>query len=290
MKKLVSNISAVLFVILVVVACANLESGSGTYYVNNITGSDSNDGLTAKTAWSSLEKASQIDFKAGQKLLLAQGCTFKGKLELKASGSLDKPVEVSSYNPGTEESKLPVIDAKGFKAAIQIENGSNFVISNLELTADAGEVQDAEARTKRYGVWINANQPGDYPNIQLKNLKIHHIFATENVKGDGQNPTSNMGYGIFVGMTNRDAIIRNIKIEECSIEMTGHTGIRIFGFGDKTGATYLDNATIINNQLTNIGGPGMVPGRCENLVVRGNVVNFSGSAADPRMHNRGSGI
>jgi len=34
----------------------------------------------------------------------------------------------------------------------------------------------------------------------------------------------------------------------------------------------------------------MVPGVCENVLVRGNVVNYSGSPIDPRMHNRGSGI
>lgn len=266
------------------------EKNNSEYYVNSNTGSDQNDGLSPKTAWSSLAKASEIIFLPGQKLLLAEGCIFKGKLELKGVGSIDKPIEVSSYNPGKAESNVPLIDAQGFKAAIQIENGSNFQISNLELTADAGEVRDSESQTKRYGVWINANQPGDYSNISLKNLNIHHIFATENVKGDGQNPSSNMGYGIFIGMSEKEARIKNVRIEDCTIEMTGHTGIRIFGFADQSGSTYLDSVTIINNRLTNIGGPGMVPGRCQNVLVRGNTVDYSGSSADPRMHNRGSGI
>lgn len=91
-------------------------------------------------------------------------------------------------------------------------------------------------------------------------------------------------------MTNKGAKIKSIKIEGCNIEMTGHTGIHIFGFGDKTGSTYLDGVTILNNHLKNIGGPGMVPGRCENVVVCGNVVDRSGSSIDPRMHARGSGI
>ena len=42
--------------------------------------------------------------------------------------------------------------------------------------------------------------------------------------------------------------------------------------------------------MRNIGGPGMVPGRCKNVLVRGNVVDYSGSSADSRMHARGSGI
>ncbi|MCK4747958.1 MAG: right-handed parallel beta-helix repeat-containing protein, partial [Bacteroidales bacterium] len=119
---------------------------------------------------------------------------------------------------------------------------------------------------------------------------IHHIFATEGIENDGRNPTSNMGMGIGIMMHDEAARIKNVLIEDCSIAMTGHTGIRIFGYGNKSGTTYLDDVSIENNHLKHIGGPGMVPGRCENVVVRGNVVDHSGSSIDPRMHGRGSGI
>ncbi|MCF6358476.1 MAG: right-handed parallel beta-helix repeat-containing protein, partial [Draconibacterium sp.] len=80
------------------------------------------------------------------------------------------------------------------------------------------------------------------------------------------------------------------KIENCTIEMTGHTGIKLSGTGYGENINYLDSIIIRNNSLKNIGGPGMVPGRCSNVLVQGNVVDHSGSDADPRMHNRGSGI
>ena len=272
------------------VSCNKTETQIHSYYVDNISGNDSNDGSSPESAWKTLDRAGEITYQPGDKLLLANGCTFQGNLVLKGGGTEQEPVVVSGYDAGNGKIALPVIDAKGYTAAIQIENGQNFHINNLEITADAGEPVEATARTKRYGILITANQPGIHANFFLERLKIHHIFATENVDGNGQNPTSNMGYGIFIAMQNKDARIRNIHIEDCNIEMTGHTGIRIFGFGDNSGSTYLDSVTILNNQLKNIGGPGMVPGRCENVLVSGNVVDSSGSSVDPRMHARGSGI
>ena len=271
-------------------ACSKMDPVERTYYLNSISGNDSNDGLTPETAWQTLERASTEEYSAGEKLFLSTGCTFYGKLQLRVDGSKDRPVIVSSYGPDNGNASLPLIDAKGYIAAIQIENGRHVEISNLELIADAGTPVDTEASTSRYGVLVVADEPGQYPGIQLINLKIHHIFATENIDKDGMNPTSNMGMGIGIMMNNENAKISNVLIEGCSIAMTGHTGIRIFGYGDNEGSTYLDGVNIENNFLNHIGGPGMVPGRCENVVVRGNVVDHSGSSIDPRMHGRGSGI
>lgn len=270
--------------------CVKTEQTGRTWYINSISGDDSENGLTPETAWKSLKMANQLDFRPGDKLFLARGSTFAGNLVLQGAGSREEPVIVGAYESGNGNDALPVIDAKGYVAAIQIENGGNFEISDLELTSDGGTPVEEMAQTRRYGVWLTAGNPGIHENFTFRNLRIHHIFATENVKGDGQNPTSNMGYGFFIAMNSLDARLRNIHIENCSIEMTGHTGIRIFGYGDETGSTYIDSVTIINNRLTHIGGPGMVPGRCENVLVRGNVVDHSGSSADPRMHARGSGI
>jgi len=221
-------------------------------------------------------------------LLLCTGCTFTGKLELNAQGEAGNPVIVSSYTVGKGETTLPVIDARGYVAAISILNSKHLKVSNLRLTSDAGEPVDPEAGKVRYGVYIEASKPGDFSGISLEGLEISRIFATENVKKDGQNPTSNMGYGIFLEMKTSEARISNIRIKNNLIELTGHAGIWVFGNPDSN--TYLDSLTILNNHLEHIGGPGMVPGVCQNVLVRGNVVNYSGSAIDPRMHNRGSGI
>lgn len=274
--------------VILLTGCTSNQKDTQTFYVNSLSGNDANDGHSPKTAWKTLERASQVEYVAGDKLLLCSGCTFNGKLELNAKGTKEKPVVVTYYNAENGESNLPVIDAKGYVAAIRIKNGKYIKVSNLELTSDAGTPVDPDAKTIRYGVYIETSEAGDYAGITLDGLKIHEIFASENIEKDGQNPTSNMGYGIFAQMKNGDAKISKLKIMNCSIEQTGHTGIRVFGHAGSQ--TYVDSLTIINNRLENIGGPGMVPGVCQNVLVRGNVVNYSGSDADPRMHNRGSGI
>lgn len=281
--------SFIIFSVFITVFCFKIEQEERIFYLNSRSGNDNNDGLNSATAWKTLNKANAIVFSPGDKLLLCKGCTFKGKLLLKGGGSEEAPVIVSDYDSGNGENALPLINAEGHLAAVQLNNGKNFDISNLELVADAGFPQETAARTKRFGVWVTADLPGEYRNIRLRKLKIHHIFSTENVKAGGQNPTSNMGIGIGVFMENKEALIKNIRIEECSIEMTGHTGIKIWGFRDSI-TTYLDSVTVVNNSLKNIGGPGIVPGRCQNVLVRGNVVDCSGSSADSRMHARGSGI
>jgi hypothetical protein len=256
--------------------------------VDSISGDDNHNGLSPKTAWKSIGRASQVEYTAGNKLLFRSGCTFIGKLELNAKGTPGNPVVVSSYKEEDNKAKLPVIDASGYLAAISIKNGKHVNINNLEITSDAGTPLDSLAKRIRYGIYMEANEPGDYSDITLDGLKIHRIFATENIKKDGQNPTSNMGYGIFVQMKTGEAKISKFRIKNCKIERTGHTGIRIFGH--RNSDTYLDSLTIENNHFEHIGGPGMVPGVCSNVLVKGNVVNYSGSDIDPRMHNRGSGI
>lgn len=289
------NLKSLIYVFLIFIlgtyACNRKdETGTRTFYLNSISGDDSNDGLSPETAWKSLKRASEKEFTAGEKLLLGTGSVFKGKLVVKASGTRENPVVVDSYE--TDETGLPVIDGGGYTSAIRIENCKYITIKNIEITADAGTPKEPDAKTVRYGVYIEANEPGDYSNINLNGLKIHGIFATENIeiKEKGQNPTSNMGYGVYIGMKNGDARISNLKISDCHIERTGHTGIIISGAGDKTGISYLKNVEIINNHLKHIGGPGIVPRRCENVIVRGNITDHSGSSIDPRMHNRGSGM
>lgn len=269
-----------------------LLSAETTYFVDSWTGNDNRDGTSPQTAWKTLEKASSIAYEAGDRLLLSKGRTFEGTLRLQARGKKGNPVVVSAYEASIGADSLPLIDAKGYLAPVQVINGRHFIISDLELTADAGTPMEERALEERYGVYVEANEPGHYPNIQLKNLKIRHIFATQSIEAKGQNPTSNMGLGINIIMRDPKALISDVLIEGCTIYQTGNTGMWIFGTHDdeKDRIVYLKNVRIEDNYLKQIGGPGIVPGRTQNLLVRGNITDDTGSDVDPRMHNRGSGI
>lgn len=286
MKKLPKLLS------LFLISYTGLMAGTD-YYISSSEGRDSNDGLSAADPMKTLKAASGLDLQPGDRLLFKRGDTFHGTLKLQVTGRDDAPVQVGAY-PDKDPAMhlpLPVIDARGYLAPIRITDSRHLEIRDLELKSDAGEPVEAAARESRYGVYMTAETPGQYGGIVLEDLFIHSIYSTDPTPGGGQNPTSNMGKGIMVDMLAEDALIRGVRIEGCRIENTGHLGISIGGYlDDERYPIYLQDLEILNNRFTHIGGPAMVPRVCRNVVVRGNVVDHSGSSFDPRMHNRGSGI
>lgn len=275
-----------LFVGLLLVACT--PNQEDTYYIDPLNGDDSADGRSPETAWQSLTRAGEHTFEAGESLLLHAGMTFTGSLQLRALGTESQAVFVGRYGTGTN----PKIDAEGFLAALHIHDSKHLMVRDLELTSDGGAPQIPEAETRRYGVLLTFDSTGSHGDITLRQLNIHDIFSTVETPGGGQRPTSNFGFGIQISLGSPTAELRAITIDSVSITTTGHTGIRMNGHGggEDGKINWIDGITITNSRLTHIGGPGMVPSRCRNVLVESNIVNYSGSSSDPRMHNRGSGI
>jgi hypothetical protein len=73
----------------------------------------------------------------------------------------------------------------------------------------------------------------------------------------------------------------------CRIKRAGRTGIDLSG-GVRRGEYHVEDGALLDETLTGIGGAGINPRR--GVVDRGNTVTRTGSALDPRMHARGSGI
>jgi len=282
------------FALFSVFACTKSEIPADTdphkkniFYVDSRNGNDNNDGSSPDAAWKTLTKASEHTFKSGSRLLLKRGERFAGTLLFKSEGT-DDPVVIGAWPENDTLSPLPVIDAKGYLAGIQITNAGNLEISNIEIVSDAGVPQEDVALKKRYGIKIMASGGYVSKNIKLRDLNIHHIFSSKNIPGGGQNPTSNTGMGIYISSDGTSSF-KDILIESCSIGMTGHTAIKVRSAATDT-SLYVHDLKILNNRLKDIGGPGIQPGKCINVLVKGNVTDHTGSLADPRMHGRGSGI
>lgn len=203
-----------------------IRDSAAVFYVDSQGGSDFNDGYSPETAWKSLPRLNDMECMPGDSVLLKSGQVFLGHLDISARGTPEQPIRIGKYG-GDER---PVIDAAGHLAGIRISNSANICISDIEITADGGQAVEPQARTKRHGIHVTADQAGEFADLRFENLNIHHIFATENVESDGQNPSSNMGMGLYIAMKNRDALISHVHIENCSISMTGHTGIRISNY------------------------------------------------------------
>jgi hypothetical protein len=246
-----------------------------TFYVDAQNGNDSNTGLSAKKAWKSLEKVNSVNFVNGDRLLFKKGLVYPGSLMLKATGTETAPVVVDAYGTGS----MPVIDGKGQLAAMVLDGCSYLEVNNLEFISDGGEPVVPQAATRRDGISITYSN-GNYHHIVLRGLYVHDVFATNAMENQA-------GFGINV-QAGTGGALRGFVIENCRIERTAATGIMIRG-GRGEGLTLRD-LKIINNKLTDIGGPGMNPMMVANLLVNGNIVTRSGSVADARMRGRGSCI
>lgn len=74
-----------------------------TYYVNQKTGRDSNDGLTMDSPFASLFQVNRLRLYPGDKVLLARDSVFTDQfLQIKDSGTREHPIEIGSYSPEEE--------------------------------------------------------------------------------------------------------------------------------------------------------------------------------------------
>ena len=91
-----------------------MTSSYRTYYVNQKTGRDTNDGLTMDSPFASLFPINRLTLHPGDKVLLARDSVFAGQfLHIKDSGTKEQPIEIGSYSPEGEEGNLPLIAAEG---------------------------------------------------------------------------------------------------------------------------------------------------------------------------------
>ena len=97
----------------------------------------------------------------------------------------------------------------------------------------------------------------------LRNVYVHDIFkpslsggigiriAESDLRGSGQ---------LGKKGSENSAGISDVLVEKCRIERTAYSGILARG---------VRNLSFIDNELKDIGGPGIQPGGCQNLVLRG---------------------
>ena len=254
-------------VVLSVTIGTAVVASAASYHVDSSNGNDAHDGLSHRTAWKTLAKASSRTYVAGDRIVLARGSLFKGKLALKgAMGTERSPVVVDTYGSGQE---LPRIDSAGYTAGVAIEECTHVEVRNLEITSDGGKEIDELAKTDRFGVYISESS-----DVSVDGLRIHTIFATVQTKSEGKDGTTAYGHGVRFDNS------QNVSVSQCVIEKVGRYGIN----GKKSsGLRILDNST------DHTGCSGVQLGVCKDAVVRGNVFDHPGSFTDERMHGRGSG-
>lgn len=267
---------------------------AANYYVHPVKGNDCNDGKSMITAIKTLEKASQIQLKPGDRLLLAAGEDHKGTLELiDLSGWLKKPIIVESYAWEDRKSDKPAhIDGKGYGQALLIRNCRHLQIRGLHITAN-GYTNEKDTNDMRCGILITTSGKIRTGDILLKDIKVSDVFYEnpgyirdpEEVRSP--NGTEPYGFGIRLIAGSYPSHIDNVRIEDCVIENVEHTGIKLTGENPRSNISHIK---INGNKVTRTGGPGIQMSRVRYVHVAANEVTYSGSNDDSRKWGRGSGL
>lgn len=258
------------------------------YYVNAATGNDKNNGKSETQAWQSLAKVSNTNFKPGDIILLANGQEFKGSIEwTNLSGSKSKPIVISSYMVSGSTMK-PVINAKDHLGGIVLVNCSHIKVDGLTIVANGGKAPKKTKKGIRCGVLVTTSKAGVFQNISLENLEVKDVFYENPNFQRGKdevrsaNGTQSYGWGIRFINTNKDAMLKDVLVQSCTVSNVAHTGIKLKG--------KLEGLKLYNNEVFKTGGPGMQFSLVTDAHVKGNNINYSGSHDDSRKWGRGSGL
>ena len=271
-----------------------LQASPRNYYINPEAKGTNSDG-SLSNPFKNLSEISSLKLNPGDSILLASGTTNSGTIELSnTAGTGKQPIVISSYSSGNKSvGNRATIDAKGFPNGILLENCSHIELRNLIVTANAGGMKASGGTTPdmRCGILVQTSKPGICDNIVLSNLAVKDVFYEDqgfnrgNNEVNSANGTQRYGWGIRFINNTEGAMMQNLKIESCQINNTAHTGLKFTAKGHG-----IKNISVLNNNITETGGPGMQMSGVENGLVKGNYVNGSGSNNDSRKWGRGSGL
>ncbi len=185
-----------------------------TFYVDAALGNDAQNGLTALTAWKSLDKINATVFEPGDSILFKSGQTWTGQLKPKGTGASDNPIKISLYGGSAK----PIISGGGVtgEAVLYLNNQEYWEISNLEITNDAATAGD------RRGVLITAANYGVVNHIYLRNLYVHNI---KGMIGDDDPSKRTAGIGIEVnGDLSLATRFNDVWVDSCTIANIENVG------------------------------------------------------------------
>ena len=279
------------------------ETIGTNYYMDSENGDDKNDGLSPETAWKSLEKIDQKEFKPGDKILFRQGTEYYGRFHPLGSGTKENPITIDIYEGdviGEEAGERAAIHGEGkYTHVIFLENMSNWNIYNMEVT-NKGENHNE----RRVGVNIEITEPGVQSGFHLDNLYVHDVTGTldgKDQRNGGIYFTVNAAREDIEGTTTH---FQDVLIENCYVKDVSRTAISmgwtvmdgaLYGYNgeipqDMVDKYYHKNVVVRNNYVERAGGDSIVVMETDKPLVEYNVAAFGSqnTAENPSaMYNAG---
>jgi len=175
-------------------------SQNKSYYIGS-QGNDSNNGLSAATAWQTLTNINSLSFKPGDKILLEGGYTFTGAIQLDQNdnGTDSNPIVISSYGNGRATIYSPDT------TAIHVINTAGIQLTNLILKGNS---------SKHNGIYFEITQTTtDLNYIYIDNIEVYNFNCR----------------GMVIGAHSTDKGFNNISILNSSFHNNGLAGFQTFG-------------------------------------------------------------
>jgi hypothetical protein len=248
------------------------ESDYTVYYVDSSSlGDDSNDGLSERTPFKSLNKISGLSKTPKMKILLKSGAKFTGRLVLaNLNGTETKPFIVDKYGGDAR----PVIDGNGVTAAVEIQDG-NIRFRNIQITNKRGE----------NGILVTPKTAGAMKNIEITGCRVEEVNWAGSSAIVGVNPAQldvraicpdaryNYGAGGIHFEANTSISVgaswfENIFITDNEIFKVSRTGIWVNSLWVKRPGIDWGHNNYVDD------GHGWYPAR--NVVVKGNDISYTG--------------
>jgi hypothetical protein len=240
---------------------------SGTnYYMDSVSGSDSNAGTSPTSPWKTLAKVNGRTFQPGDAINFKRGSFWSGGLNITSSGVQGKPITYRDYGTGT----APIFENNSgqYSQAIRV-TGSWVVVQGL-LARNAGEagvrlesganhniVQQVEVTNTGIGIQIY----GQY-NLVTRNY-AHDLHMVVNDPG-GDNDYGAEGFWIQ-GPNNEVSYNRCVNCRASSYDYGADGGVVEF-FGNADNAYVHHNYGTGSNGFIEVGG-----GSAQNVRVAYNV-------------------
>ena len=236
---------------------AQEPSGLTNYYVDNVSGNDSNDGLTTQTAWKSLNKVNQFNFPAPSAVLLYGSQIFQtmliGKINLQYVGSF-RPTGSCSWNSGSPLcTNRPIIDptrslpSSSWQSVDGATYRAPFASIAYKVFVDAAYAQTIPLQTPTNGTSSGVMQQAGTMISDGSFLYVHLADNSSPANHDIRIASSDMMYGIITGAAG------HVTIHGLVIQHAPMDGIAILNPDYSSGQTTGGSVTVENSAIYNSG-------------------------------------
>jgi hypothetical protein len=174
------------------------------YYVDGANGNDSNNGLTASTAWRTIQKAG--DTATPNSTVLIRGGTYKENVVINKSGTAGNPIVFKAY-----QQEAVFLDGDGTPGTILLK-----IVNKSYLTFEGITLQNL-TKNNAQGVFVECQAGSTMTTLVFRKLTVRNIRWTASktqIPGDNDNAQPFIVYGRG---TTAERAITNLVVDSCEL-------------------------------------------------------------------------